>query len=101
MEITIQEYKKTNYNPIESKKVTLIWANDGWCYIPQLKLRQRFDTKYFFEEWDGVIALPEYVETVNWSLISLAPRSWREQGEGFDHIFEEKVSTQNKKKTMV
>ena len=23
-------------------EVTLIWSSDGWCYIPQLKIRQKF-----------------------------------------------------------
>ena len=101
MEITIKEYKQTKHTPIESKRVTLIWAKDGWCYIPELKIRQKFETKYFLEDWNGVIALPEYIETINWTLMSLVPRIWREQGEEFDQIFEEKVSTPNKKKTKV
>jgi hypothetical protein len=23
-------------------QVTLIWSSDGWCYIPQLKIRPKF-----------------------------------------------------------
>jgi hypothetical protein len=68
--------------PIESKNVTLIWANDGWCYIPQLKLRQRFtETHYTHQEWAGVIAMPEYIEQVTWSLHSKDPRIWQENDE--------------------
>lgn len=68
--------------PIESKNVTLIWANDGWCYIPQLKIRQRFtETHYTCEEWVGVIAMPEYIEEITWSLHSKEPRIWQENGE--------------------
>ena len=72
----------TSTKPIESKNVTLIWANDGWCYIPQLKLRQRFtETHYSSEEWLGVIAMPEYIEEVTWALHSKEPRIWQENGE--------------------
>lgn len=68
--------------PIESKNVTLIWSNDGWCYIPQLKLRQRFtETHYSSEEWLGVIAMPEYIEEVTWALHSKEPRVWQENEE--------------------
>ena len=81
----------TSTKPIESKNVTLIWANDGWCYIPQLKLRQRFtETHYTSEEWVGVIAMPEHIEQVTWALHSKEPRIWQENGE----IYSLKVSSQ-------
>ena len=70
--------------PIESKKITIIWANDGWCYLPQLKIRQRFTEKlYFCESWEGVIAIPENIETIDWALYSKEPKVWREQNEVF------------------
>jgi len=69
---------------IESKQITLIWANDGWCYIPQLKIRQRFTDKlYYQEDWTGVIAMPENIETTDWVLYSKEPRIWQEQGDVF------------------
>ena len=47
-------------------ELTIIWSNDGWCYIPQLKIREKFQEKdYIQEDWDGVIAMPEYVETMS------------------------------------
>ncbi len=47
-------------------ELTIIWSNDGWCYIPQLKVREKFQEKdYIQEDWDGVIAIPEYVETMS------------------------------------
>ena len=92
MEVTINRYSNSKYKPIESKKVTLIWGNDGWTYIPQLRIRQRFDDKYFLEKWDGIIATPEHTEEITWTLYSQAPRIWREQGEGFDQIFEQRTS---------
>lgn len=82
------EYKKVDQShlistkPIESKNVTLIWANDGWCYIPELKIRQRFtETHYTREKWVGVIAMPEYIEQITWILHSLQPRTWQENDE--------------------
>lgn len=96
MEVTINRYSNLKSNPLESKKVTLIWGNDGWTYIPQLRIRQRFDDKYFLEKWDGIIATPEHIEEITWSLYSQAPRIWREQGEGFDQIFEQRMSNPNR-----
>jgi hypothetical protein len=82
-------------NPIESKNVTLIWANDGWCYIPQLKTRQRFtETHYISEDWTGVIAMPEYIEEVTWVLHSKEPRIWQENEE----FYSLKVSNQKVRK---
>lgn len=95
------EYTKTKQltsistNPIESKNVTLIWANDGWCYIPQLKTRQRFtETHYISEDWTGVIAMPEYIEEVTWVLHSKEPRIWQENEE----FYSLKVSNQKVRK---
>ena len=54
-------------------KVTLIWANDGWCYIPQLSIRRKVtEAQYIKEVWDGVIAMPEYIEEVIWQEDELA-----------------------------
>ena len=76
---------------IESKRVTIIWADDGWCYIPQLQMRQRFtETHYYREDWAGVIAMPEHIETVTWALYSKEPRVWQEDAE----VYSQKVSTQ-------
>lgn len=78
-------------SPIQSKEVTLIWGNDGWCYIPDLKMRQRYtESQYFFEFWDGVIAMPEHIEQVEWILYSESPRLWKEASE----LFEQKPSNQ-------
>ena len=70
--------------PIESKTVTLIWASDGWCYIPQIKIRQRFtETLFYLESWNGIIGLPCSVEQVQLAVYSKEPRIWEEIGE--DH----------------
>jgi len=77
--------------PIESKEVTLIWANDGWCYIPELRIRQKFTEKYYYnEDWSGVIALPEYIENITWVLYSKEPRVWQEKGAQYNEIYSTK-----------
>lgn len=65
-----------------SKKITLIWGNDGWCYIPQLGIRRKFTDKYLQEEWNGVIAMPEYLEEVNWIVHSSTV--WSENDETYE-----------------
>lgn len=97
------EYKKieastlTSNKPIESKKVTFIWATDGWCYVPQLKLRQKFtDKRYYSEDWQGIIAMPEYIEQVSWSLYSKEPRVWQEN----EDVFSQTTNSQQENKPM-
>lgn len=76
--------------------ITRIWAQDGWCYIPQLLKREKFtETEFFEEDWDGVIPLPVYSETLIRMVYSHAPRIWREKGQEFDEIFEETISIHN------
>ena len=68
--------------PTVITKVTAIWANDGWCYIPQLNIRRKFtETHYLKEDWDGVIAMPEYVETITWK--EFPDGVWQENEEAF------------------
>ena len=89
------KYKKASFTsepsvPLKKTKTTFIWSSDGWCYIPELKLRQKYtENKYFFENWEGVIAPPLNIERVDWYLYSQVPRCWREVTEFSDEIFEE------------
>jgi hypothetical protein len=88
MEYQIQRFQSISQKPIDSKQLNLIWGNDGWCYIPQLKLRQKFtETLFTQEKWDGVIAIPENVETINRHVYSLSPLVWREKGSHFDEAY--------------
>jgi hypothetical protein len=71
----------------KSKQITRVWGNDGWCYIPELRVRQRFSAttdsqtlEFTSETWDGVIPIPQYQEQVTYSLLSAKPLSWQEQG---------------------
>jgi hypothetical protein len=93
------EYKKASFasepsNPIQKTKTTFIWGSDGWCYVPELKLRQKYtENRYLFDSWEGVIAPPLNIETVDWYLYSQAPRCWREVTGFSDEIFEETTHT--------
>jgi len=80
-----------------AKKTTLIWGNDGWCYIPELKMRQRFtEKKYYREDWDGVVAMPEYIEIIERSITTKEPLVWQEESEIFSAIRTKKSSNMKK-----
>jgi hypothetical protein len=76
------EYTRTELSHLpsnEPKQITFIWGNDGWRYVPQLKIRDRFtETLYYRESWDGVIAIPVSIETLTWAVHSKEPVSWSE-----------------------
>jgi hypothetical protein len=83
----------SNSNFLKKQNVTLLWCDDGWCYIPALKLRQKFtETKYFHEKWDGVIATPLYIEDITWTLFSEKPRAWSETSDQFSEFYQTKGS---------
>jgi len=53
--------------------ITRIWAHDGWCYIPELQLRQKFLTTteisefdFVSEKWIGIIPKPEHSESLTY-----------------------------------
>ena len=80
----------TDLKPLKSIHVTLLWCNDGWCYIPELSLRQKFtETTIFSEKWTGVFGLPIHVEEVDWIIYSESPLIWGQKSEVFaEEIFE-------------
>lgn len=95
MELTRTPAKHSSYVSQTSKNtgtVTRIWSEDGWSYIPELKLREKFtDVHFFRENWEGIISRPLHVETlIRTTYSSLA---WRETGKEFDEIYELKIST--------
>ncbi len=81
------EYTRTalSHSPFKTtREITVVWGNDGWRYVPQLKFRDKFTEKlYTREEWDGVLALPESIEVVNWGVHLKEPLTWSEGGELF------------------
>ncbi len=79
-----------------TQTVTYVWASDGWCYIPELQRRHRFtvtrrvDTLIMTEEsWSGVIPLPENLDKVELTVLSLSPRAWMEECGAFCEIYVE------------
>jgi hypothetical protein len=72
--------------PIKTILITRIWGNDGWCYIPELNLRQKFFTsgadqlRLESQAYTGAIPFPEHSELLTYFLYSQSPLSWGEQG---------------------
>lgn len=95
MEFVRSPAKRSSYVSQTSKDiktVTRIWSEDGWSYIPELKLREKFTEVHFFrEKWEGIISRPLHVETLIRTTYS--PLVWRETGKEFDEIYEVKIST--------
>ena len=84
------QYTKQIKPSDKCKQLVFIWGDDGWCYIPELKMRlQITETHYFHEKWDGVIAMPEFVEKVSWRLLSEKPRVWQEN----DELYSQTITT--------
>jgi len=64
---------------LKSMKTSFVWGNDGWCYIPELEIRQRFtETLFFIEEWTGIVPMPCHFETLEYTIYSEKPRMWKE-----------------------
>jgi len=77
--------------PLLSENVSMFWCKDGWCYIPQLRVRQKFyNEKYFREEWYGVIPRPESIEQIQYEIYSYKPFTWREKSIDFDEFYQER-----------
>jgi hypothetical protein len=95
MEFTRSPAKRSSYaseTAKDTKTVTRIWSEDGWSYIPELKLREKFTELHFFREtWEGIISRPLHVETLIRATYS--PLVWRETGKEFDEVYELKTTT--------
>jgi len=86
------------YNkPITS--ITRIWADDGWCYIPELKIRQKFviipkhiqEVEFLSESWSGYVPNARNIEKL--SYYKHSPMVWEELGGfGIDR-YEEKTDS--------
>lgn len=82
-------------NPIQSILITRMWSHDGWCYIPELRVRERFwvhgdNYRYENEPWTGFIPFPEHSELLTYHLLSRTPLRWTEQrGIGWSETYEE------------
>ena len=92
-------------NPIKTEDVTYLWCNDGWCYIPELNIRQKFivmkDSNFLTlieEPWEGVLPVPLNLEKVARSLFSEATRVWLEKSSYFSELYVEQPAIQSKNK---
>lgn len=90
-------------NPIETKLLTYLWCNDGWCYIPELKKRQvyyadKHDLIIESSEWEGLIPNYEYCETIEMKVYSQSPLVWTEQSGDFYELYEEQITKKSKNK---
>ena len=86
-----QTFSASDYPIIQS--ITRVWANDGWCYIPEFKKRQQFfDTADGIllksENYDGIIPLPLYSERLVYQTSPERPQSWVESGEWGGEVYE-------------
>jgi hypothetical protein len=90
--------KRFASNPIKTILITRIWAHDGWCYIPEMNIRQRFfeDGKLEMEGWKGIIPLGEHWEHLTYHLYSHFPLAWTEEGPWGHETFEELSSIHSK-----
>jgi hypothetical protein len=64
-----------------------VWSGDGWCYIPELKIRQKFLVtnerdmfEFVSESLKGVIPKPEHYELLMYYPVSQSPLAWEESG---------------------
>jgi len=85
--------------PKKTILITRIWANDGWCYVPELQQRHKFFNidehvmKLESENYSGSIPFPEHSELLTYLLFSEKPLRWAEQGPGWSEAFEELDAT--------
>jgi hypothetical protein len=93
--------------PIQTKELTYLWCNDGWCYIPEIKARRKYFTiednlhiQIIEEKWSELIPVCEYLEKVEVSIYSHSPQIWKEQIENFCDLYVEskEIQTTNRKK---
>lgn len=79
-------------------KITRVWANDGWCYIPELKIRQLFSNpnntsntiSIKTEGWLGAIPSPCHIETgITHIDIADKPMIWEEMSDYVSERYEE------------
>ena len=91
MELTVKpwssEFKKT---VISTQVVNILWCADGWCYVPETRVRRQFflsnnKVTMIQQPWEGTIPVPEYSEEVELQWYS--GLEWRELSEDLDQLF--------------
>ena len=83
------------YKILDKRTITRIWADDGWCYVPEFGERHKFiehsaDVFEFRNEiWNGIIPSCEYQEPVEYVLITKKPLVWVEKTQWACEKFQE------------
>jgi hypothetical protein len=84
-------------------EVTFLWANDGWCYVPELKQRRKYilskdgNIEMLIQLWHYVIPKVENVEQVTQMVLERNPLVWKEQVGDSCEIYEEVHQTQTER----
>jgi len=77
----------------ETKEARVLWCDDGWAYIPQLKIRRAFETsdgdimEYTEESWDGLVpAKVQYEEKILYTVYN-HKKMWMEIGHQYSELY--------------
>ena len=87
-------------------EVTFLWANDGWCYIPEIKQRRKYllsnegAVEILMQLWPYAIPKIEHTEHVTQKVLQEKPLILQEQVGDSSELYEEsiRVQTENKNK---
>lgn len=77
----------------ETKEAQVLWCDDGWAYIPQMKIRRAFETsdgdlmEYTEQPWDGVVpAKVQYEEKILYTIYN-HKKMWMEVGNQYSELY--------------
>jgi len=77
----------------ETKEANVLWCDDGWSYLPQYKVRRKFEREgngpydYTEEVWDGVVpGKVLYNEKVTIS-VYIPNKMWMEVGNEYAELY--------------
>lgn len=90
--------------PKERNEVTFLWANDGWCYIPELKQRRKYvlandgSVEILIQLWSYAIPMPQHTEKVTQKVLAKQPQVVLEETEKSSELYEEVPETQTANK---
>lgn len=90
-----EHYPYSLPRPRDRREISIVWADDGWCYAPERKVRYQYKLTpinrflYIEEPWEGTVSYPLYTERITWTLYSSSPLIWRERSDELDELFVE------------
>ncbi len=101
-----QSYPLTLEPKGDAVRMFYFWCNDGWCYIPEIKIRRKFileklnQFEVSQESWSGAIPMYEHYESVLVTVYSDSPQIWKEQTDYSSELFVEATESQSKNKKL-